>query len=104
MSTLGEGVTTTNAAIPPCLSATRRHRAVAPYASSIHILRACRCPREHSIGGIARSSKSLAAFLSFELVLGRLYQDIDHVVLAIAPKYVPPPDSHLCSPSEPVAG
>ena len=55
----GEKAATSNAPIPRWRSATRRHRAAPPSASSIHILRARRCPREDIIGGIAASTKSL---------------------------------------------
>ncbi|SRR5713101_424233 len=41
----GRGPTITNAATRRCLSATCRHRAAPPSASSIHILRAGDCPR-----------------------------------------------------------
>src|ERR1700692_4161237 len=45
----------TIAATRRCLSATRRHRAVRHSASSIHILRARKCPQV--IGGIAAPTK-----------------------------------------------
>src|ERR1700694_47693 len=46
------GPTITNAATRRCLSATRRHRAAPPSASSIHILR----ERKRALGGIAASA------------------------------------------------
>ena len=55
------GLTIMNAAIRRCLSATRRHRAAAPSASSIHILRARKHPWDHVTGGIARSTSCLAS-------------------------------------------
>src|SRR6266404_374053 len=55
------GPTITNAATRRCLSATRRHRAAPPSASSIHILRARKDRWDHVIGGIARSIRCLAS-------------------------------------------
>ena len=55
----GRGATITNAAIRRCLSATRRHRAAPPSASSIHILLARKSPL--IIGGITASTKTLLA-------------------------------------------
>ena len=55
------GATITNAATRRCLSATRRHRAAPPSASSIHILRARKHPWDHVTGGIARSTRCLAS-------------------------------------------
>jgi hypothetical protein len=55
----GRGAAITNAATHRCLSATRRHRAAPPSASSIHILPARKCPL--IIGGIAASSKAALA-------------------------------------------
>src|SRR5713226_7973103 len=48
---------TSNAAIPHWHSALDRHRAAPPSASSIHILRARKCPGNHIIGGILASTK-----------------------------------------------
>ena len=50
----GRGPTITTAATPRFLSATGRHRAAPPSASSIHILRA----RQRPLGGIAASTKA----------------------------------------------
>ena len=47
----------TNAATRRCLSATHRHRAAPPCASSIHILLAWKSPAR-VIGGIAASTKA----------------------------------------------
>jgi hypothetical protein len=52
---------TSHAAIPRWRSALSRHRAARPSASSIHILRPRKCLRERIIGGIAASTKCLAA-------------------------------------------
>jgi hypothetical protein len=51
------GEATTNAAITRWRSGPCRHRAAAPYASSINILRARKCPGNHIIGGIVASTK-----------------------------------------------
>jgi hypothetical protein len=50
-------------------SATRRHRAAPPSASSIHILRARKHRWDHAIGGIARSTRCLASSGSSNLCL-----------------------------------
>src|SRR6266481_2862204 len=58
MCTAG-GPTITNAATRRCLSATPRHRAAPPSATSIHILRVRTCPaRDDIIGGIAATTKA----------------------------------------------
>jgi hypothetical protein len=50
--------------IPRWRSALSRRRAAPPSASSIRILRAGKCPRDHVLGGIAASIKCLAGRLS----------------------------------------
>jgi hypothetical protein len=52
------GPTITNADTRRCLSATRRHRAAPPIASSIHILLTRRSLRGNIIGGIAAFTKA----------------------------------------------
>jgi hypothetical protein len=58
LQAFGERRATSNAAIPRWRSATRRHRAAPPSASSIHILRARSCAGDDIIGSIAASTKA----------------------------------------------
>src|SRR5882724_11097241 len=63
----------TNAATRRCLSATRRHRAAPPSASSIHILPARKCPR--MIGGIAASTEAYGS-------LGRVLRSAETILVS----------------------
>src|SRR5712672_2599252 len=64
------GATITIAATRRCLSATRRHRAARHSASSIHISRARKSPRNDIIGGILASTKYDLAAASVSVPIG----------------------------------